>query len=301
MTIADRFEGCIIGDAYGSAYENNVQNNNDDIYYPFGKPPQPTPLWQITDDTQLTLATCEVLIESKDLTPEKFAAKYLSYYNQRKITGLGSATLKAMRELQLGAHWNTVGRKGEYAAGNGAAMRIAPLAFNTNIDRTFIKNVCNITHHNDEAYVGALAIIISIRAIINGEWNGNNNIIPLIIDKIPDTRVRDRFIKINSLNDDWDRIVALGNDGYVVNSIPLAITFANQIKSMGINAMYEQLIKIGGDTDTNCAIAGQIAGTLLGVHKIPNTLKNKLKELREYPWIQTTIEQYKLKVFNSTY
>ena len=68
----------------------------------------------------------------------------LSYngYNSGRLRGLGSATLKALRELQIGGHWALVGRTGEYAAGNGAAMRIAPLAFKENVNRQTIHDVC---------------------------------------------------------------------------------------------------------------------------------------------------------------
>ena len=68
MTRAERFEGCIIGgaigDAFGSGYEN-INAENEDIFYPFGKPEKREPIWQITDDTQLTLATIEVMIKFK--------------------------------------------------------------------------------------------------------------------------------------------------------------------------------------------------------------------------------------------
>lgn len=49
---------------------------------------------------------------------------------------------------------------------------------------------------------------------------------------------------------------------------------------------------LGGDTDTNSAIAGQIAGTLIGREAFPEELIHKLKELKDYQWIITTIEKY---------
>jgi len=60
-----------------------------------------------------------------------------------------------------GTHWPLSGRSGEYAAGNGAAMRIAPLAFfvDASTRQQLIRDVCIITHKNDEAFVGCLAII----------------------------------------------------------------------------------------------------------------------------------------------
>ena len=293
MTKAERFEGCIIGgaigDAFGSGYENEVKAK-EDTYYLFGKPEIKEPTWQITDDTQLTLATIEAMIEADRISPESIAHQLLKYYKQRKIRGIGASTLKALQEINAGGHWSQVGRRGEYAAGNGAAMRIAPIAFKAEITNAEIRDICSITHNNDEAYVGAKSVIVAIRAILNGNWNGETNLMELIIEQIPDTRVRDRLIQIKDMS--LKAIGQLGNDGYVVNSVPLAIAAANKVKAIGLEEMYVQLIEIGGDTDTNCSIAGQIAGTLIGRKELPNKLINKLKGLDEYEWIEKTITRF---------
>lgn len=300
MKISERFEGCIIcgsiGDAYGSVYENLTKTDSGDsnTFYLFGKPEKKIPQWKITDDTQLTLATCEVIIENNELKPEGFAQKYLEYFKQRKITGIGASTLKAFQELEVGGHWSQVGRKGEYAAGNGAAMRIAPLAFVDNVTREQIREISIITHNNDEAYVGALSITLAIQAVLNGEWTGKENLIELLVDQIPDTRLRDRLIEIKNINNLLE-IGEKGNDGYVVNSVPLAIAAANKVTEIGIKGVFEQLIEIGGDTDTNASIAGQIAGTLIGRKGIPENLMSKLTELNEFDWIEKTIKNYNNK------
>lgn len=72
--------GGAIGDAFGSIYENQYSlKETPSIVYPFGKPiPQLPPTWRITDDTQLTLATCESIIESKGVHA-KFIAERDSY------------------------------------------------------------------------------------------------------------------------------------------------------------------------------------------------------------------------------
>lgn len=293
MTKAERFEGCIIGgaigDAWGSGFENQFEQE-DDTFYLVGNPYVKMPTWGITDDTQLTLATIEAIIEGDKVRPETVANKFLHYYKKRKLRGIGASTLKSLKELELGGHWSQVGRKGEYAAGNGAAMRIAPIAFKEEVTNSEIRDICIITHNNDEAYVGARCVVIAIREIIKGNWNGESNLIELIIEQIPDTRVRDRLIQIKDI-ESLDEIGQIGNDGYVVNSIPLAIAAANKIREIGIQGIYSQLIKIGGDTDTNCSIAGQIAGSLVGRYGIPHDLIDRLKKLNEYEWIETSMNK----------
>ena len=300
MAKGERFAGCIlggaIGDAYGSGYEN-LPKEDDTLFYPFGKPPQKIPQWQITDDTQLTLATCEAIIATERLTPEIAANWFLKYYQQKLIYGIGASTLKAMKELAVGGHWSQVGRRGEYAAGNGAAMRIAPIAFCEEIDKTTIRDLCIITHNNDEAYVGALSVVLAIRAILNGRWTGKENLLSIIIDQIPDTRVRDRLIEIDKLGKKvtLQEVGKLGNNGYVVNSVPLAITAASKIQHLGMETMFTILIEIGGDTDTNCSIAGQIAGAFIGKNNIPNEFLLKLNNLPESKKIKRVINTFKKK------
>ena len=292
MKISERFEGCIIcgaiGDAYGSAYENLDEPGDETTFYLFGKPEKEIPQWRITDDTQLTSATCETIIENKEFRTDAFAKKYLDYFKQRKITGIGASTLKALKELEVGGHWSLVGRKGEYAAGNGAAMRIAPTAFVDKITREKIREISIITHNNDEADVGALTVTLAIQAVLKEKWTGKENLIELLIDEIPGTRLRDRLIEIKNI-DSLKEVGEKGNNGYVVNSVPLAIAAANKVADIGIEQMFKQLIQIGGDTDTNSSIAGQIAGTLIGRKGIPESLMDKLIELEEFEWIEKTI------------
>jgi len=291
MTVFERFEGCIlggaIGDAIGSSHEN-LAPEEENIFYPFGKPKKEAPIWRITDDTQLTLATLETIVQTSSIDSCSIAKQFLKYYKQKKLRGLGASTLKALRELEVGGHWSLVGRKGEYAAGNGAAMRIAPIAFLGTISNEKIREVCSITHNNDEAYIGARCVVIAIQEILNGNWDGNNNLISRIISQIPDTRVRDRLIEIQDLNQ-LEVIGKLGSSGYVVDSVPLAIAAANQVLQLGLEEMYQTLISIGGDTDTNCSIAGQIAGTLIGKEGIPENLIDNLQTIRTYTQIDRVI------------
>ncbi|HAO05614.1 MAG TPA: hypothetical protein DCQ50_01250 [Chryseobacterium sp.] len=300
MDFLDRFEACImsgaIGDAWGSSYENEVKTDDSQIYY-LGKRNTRRRVWSITDDTQMTLATCEVLTEGK-FNPENLINKFTEYYRSGNLKGIGASTLKAILDTEAGIYWSQAGRIGEFAAGNGGAMRIAPFAFFQDITRSDIYEACKVTHRNDEAFAGALAVFISIKAILNSDWNGRNNLFEIIIPEIPDTNVRDRLIEINSKGNQCSisEISKLGNNGYIVNSVPFAIFCATKILDLGLEKMFQEIIDSGGDTDTNAFIAGQIAGTLIGTKNIPKELISKLKNLPDYNWIKEIIETTKHKI-----
>jgi len=295
IDLVSRFRACItagaIGDAIGSFYENKTTIKENAIHIFGDIIEEETPTFKITDDTQATLATIEAITKDEKCTPETISKQFLKYFNEQKITGIGSSTLKALTELQMGAHWSQVGRKGEFAAGNGAAMRIAPFAFKTEIDYQQIRDICRITHHNEEAYIGAKCIVIAIREIIKGNFNNSKGLIEKVIHQIPDTLVRDRLIEIKSLKNITE-IGKKGNDGYVVNSVPLAIAAASKVEAIGLENMFNLLIEIGGDTDTNCSIAGQIAGAIIGMKGIPKPLLNQLTNLKEFKWIENTINAF---------
>lgn len=298
--IADRFEACIwggaIGDAWGSSYENETKNIDASTFYMIPKVEKKRN-WSITDDTQLTLATCQALCEN-DFSPERLSDYFVEYYRTKRVRGIGSSTLKAILELEVGQHWTQSGRRGEYAAGNGAAMRIAPFAFFKNVGRDDVYNACRITHANDEAYSGALAVYLVIKNIIETEQLHTDNLINMLIEQLPDSNVRDRITGMSQLPESVSiaEISKLGNDGYVVNSVPFAIFAALRVMNLGMENMLGQVIATGGDTDTNASIAGQIAGTIVGLSNIPSNLLEKLKALQDYTWIENIVTEVKGKL-----
>jgi ADP-ribosyl-[dinitrogen reductase] hydrolase len=279
LGIVHRLYGCLfggaIGDAVGSYYEGqaNVTSVEFDV------------INGITDDTQLTLATCESIIESRLVSAESIAKKMLEWYNNGKLSGLGASTLKALRDLQVGAHWALSGRSGEYAAGNGAAMRIAPLAFFVSIetDKTLIRDICNITHKNDEAYVGCLAILRALHCIISGQWNSGQSLLDLIIPELPDTGVRDNLLKLKKAPSLTIREAAqlIGTSGHVVESIPFSIFSAQKIKEHKFEDILSEIIFCGGDTDTNASLAGNIMGAAIGFTGFSTKVLTAFKNIKE--------------------
>jgi ADP-ribosyl-[dinitrogen reductase] hydrolase len=271
--------GCILGGAIGDCLGGPFEGR----YPPFALSDQHK--WRVSDDTQLTLATCESISRQVVVDPAAIAESFASWFKQGRLVGLGASTYKALSELSQGGHWALVGRRGDMAAGNGAAMRIAPLAFcldPTDRDsRKVIRDVCRVTHHNEEAYAGALAVLIAVRAAFDQIWNGTGSLLELVIDHLPDSSVRDRIIQLSKY-DNAKPLVEIaaqhGSSGYVVESIPLAILAAERIGTLGFSSMLHEVVACGGDTDTNASIAGQIAGTLIGVSGLPKEYSEQLPD-----------------------
>ena len=272
--LADRICGCLLGGAIGDAMGGPFEGQSGPLRYREHSP------WAISDDTQLTLATCESIIEQQLVSAEHIAARLLTWFRQRRITGMGASTLKALRDLDAGAHWALAGAKGEMSAGNGAAMRIAPLAFfcdpQDDRDRQTIRDVCRITHHNDEAYVGALAVVAAIRSL------DRENAVSTVIQLLPDSRVRDRMAELSKLpkNLPIGEVAArYGTSGYVVESVPLALYAARFSSQMPFCDGMRNVIEAGGDTDTIASMAGQVIGAWIGAASLPGGLVSRLPNL----------------------
>ena len=255
--------GCILGRALGDAWGGPWEGKPGHLAF------QIPSRSSVSDDTQLTLATCESIIESGGINAERLASHFATWFAAGRISGIGSNTLKAMRDLVGGVHWALAGSRGEYSAGNGAAMRIAPLAFLLDpaapADRTVIRDVCRITHHNDEAYVGALAVVIAIRLILAGTWSRENSFLVAVAGAVPDSAVRDRIREFLPLKSPPFEVASrFGASGWVVDTVPLALYCAQLIAEQPLSVVLAQAIEAGGDTDTIASIAGQIAGTAAG-------------------------------------
>lgn len=290
MTTAlhDRARGCIIGGALGDAMGGPFEGQPGPIRF------QQHARWFISDDSQLTLATCESIIEAGKVSAKHVAQRFVDWYRARRITGMGSSTLKALRDLDAGSHWALAGAKGEMSAGNGAAMRIAPLAFHLDPehdhDRQLVRDISRITHHNEEAYVGALAIVSAIRSLAFSQ-SAPTDLLQTVLRHLPDSRVRDRIMQLSSLTGESVAAVAakFGASAYVVDSVPLALFAARLIEHYPFDELLRMVIEAGGDTDTNASMTGQIAGAWIGAARIPRTM---IELLPEAAYIERVARQF---------
>lgn len=297
----DKFLGSMIGgaigDALGGEYENQENAEKDSTLFVWGGEIEESKPKYLSDDTQLSFATCESIIEQQGVNPESIAETLVSWYRKNRFTGLGSATLQSIRGMINGGYWALVGKKGEYAAGNGAAMRIAPLAFlPEELDRISIRDVCRITHHNDEAYVGALAVYLAIRGILNESLDSRDGFLQKIARELPDTNVKDRITTYSEMV--RSKTVAeiaqtYGNSGYVADSVPLALFSVAKTAEKGFEAIMDEIIHAGGDTDTNASIYGQIIGAELGYTNLPKNWVGLIENMNDYIWMEPILINWK--------
>jgi ADP-ribosylglycohydrolase len=175
-------------------------------------------------------------------------------------------------------------------------MRAAPLAFALDLNdadaRRTLRDVCRITHHDEEAYAGALAIAMAVQAAASGKWDGEDDLLRLASERLPDSLVCDRLGEMSGIRRDLpltDVAKRFGNSGWVVESVPLAMYAARRVTTLGFEATLVEVVGAGGDADTIASMAGQIMGASVGGSALPQELTARLPELDA---IERTVEEF---------
>lgn len=247
-TLRDCIYGLAVGDALGVPYEFRPRGSfecTDMIGY--GTHGQPTGTW--SDDTSMTLATCDSIRELGRIDTADMRDKFVSWINHGEYTidgvfDYGGTTARALRSGKGGS--------GEHDNGNGSLMRIAPLAF---IDATDDETceVSAITHAHRTSTDACAIFVELMRDVMNGElpsW-------VLHLKDAPEHEIR--------------------SGGFVRDTLKaVAWSFVN-------TNSYEDCVltavNLGDDTDTTAAVAGALAGTAYGMNAIPqewiDTLRGK--------------------------
>ena len=115
---------------------------------------------QWTDDTQLTLAIGESIINNKKVDFNDIAKRHVDVFlNGRR--GWGRATSNSIQRIVDGTNWWDAGEPN--AAGNGPPMKIAPIGVLYGLDViskielvTICTNISKMTHNDPRAIVGAI-------------------------------------------------------------------------------------------------------------------------------------------------
>jgi len=153
-----------VGDALGAANEGRRPWQIVPLTEP--RPHHGMPAGTVTDDTELSLAHAESLLDRGGLVPEDLAVRFLD--RGWRMVGGGRATREALSRLAAGVPWWQAGTP---SAGNGAAMRAHPAGlFLAEAERVrevaFFQGL--ITHRDRSALAGAIVVALLAGALARG-------------------------------------------------------------------------------------------------------------------------------------
>lgn len=246
--------GAIIGDIAGSRFEFNNHRSKDFELF--------TDACFATDDSIMTLAVAKALMDAVKQEPELESEAF--------HTRLGALCVTHMQTI--GRRYPNCGFGGRFqrwvfsehpepynSFGNGAAMRVSPVAFLARSEAQAIRiaaTVTAVTHNHPEGIKGAEAAAVSIYMARQGASLGqireriNRDYYPLdfSIDKIR---------PVFEFNETCQETVPQAIECFLESS-----SFEDAIRTA---------ISLGGDSDTVAAITGAIAEAHYGV---PDVLRD---------------------------
>jgi len=153
-----------IGDAYGAGFEfagkEKIRKKNTLTQY------ESHPLFEeikgkYTDDTQMSIGICELLLEEKEWTPLKIANKFVEVFKRDPRRGYAKRFYKFLMGIESGEELlRKIEPKSER---NGAAMRSYSIGIlgdeNEIIERCDLQS--SLTHKTEKALISAQAIALT--------------------------------------------------------------------------------------------------------------------------------------------
>ena len=284
----ERFRGVILGTAVGDALglpaEGMSRRRARKLFKGRWRHRLVINRGMVSDDTDHTVFVAQSLLAHPD-SPELFARRLswcFKWWLLSLPAGIGLATLKSILRLWVGI---SPSRSGVYSAGNGPAMRSAPVgaffAFAPDQLDDYLQASTRITHTDPRALTGAKAVAyltaLSIRENLterppledllkalqgansqDEEWN---NLVGLISTSYGQHHSVDQFAEALGL--------FKGITGYVYHTVPVAV-YAWYKHFGDFEQTLSAVLNCGGDTDTSGAIAGALAGAISGEKSIPS-------------------------------
>ena len=281
--LRDKFRGavlgCFLGDAFGSGFEGMDPDRSmfhmSTLSRKFTR--------RYTDDTDMTLAFSESIIQCGRIDPEDIAKQFSLRCDLTRGYAIG--TIKAVQALRAGLKWYEVARivfeNGSF--GNGAAMRVSPVGLFYHHDLEGLREAAikqaNITHVHPLGQWGAvmqacsvgLAVIrdskkpldkrqmvINLREIL---WGGPIEYIRAL-SKLEEMLSRGKKLQAREVAQ------SLGNGVEAYFSVPSACYIAVTYSPDFCDAI-RAAISLGGDTDTIAGMVGAIVGAHVGERGLP--------------------------------
>ena len=307
--LGNRLVGCLLGQALADALGFVVEAQPPDVAQRYvgdwllagraGERGHPRfPFGQYSDDTQLARALLLSVRDAGGWSPPAFAGRVAELFRDGRDVGAGEGTRSAAFRLLAGVPWQESGTPAPYA-GNGSAMRVAPLgvllAHDTEALRVAAREQSRITHLDPRCAAGSVAVAGAVAlsgvpgaldpraflATLSGWVACEDASVAAAVASIPewlDLPPEEAARRVHAAGldpahrDSWQGISAFVTPS-VAWSLYAFLRTPDDYWSTVCTA-----IAAGGDTDTMAAIAGAIAGARLGAAALPGELLARLND-----------------------
>jgi ADP-ribosyl-[dinitrogen reductase] hydrolase len=273
-SVRDRAVGALVGLAVGDAVGTHLEFTGKPDFARLedmiGGGPFRLKPGEWTDDTAMALALADSLLAHPEFDPADLMNRFVAWHETGKYSCTGACfdigtTIRAALSRYRRDGNPLAGSTDERSAGNGALMRLAPVAVRYRRDRDTLRRVAALqtrtTHGAAEAIDGSVLFAEMLADAIAGRP----------IHEILRPRPRDlagRIAEIAS-GSSWrsKHRKEIRGTGYVVDALNASLWAVSRTTCYRSAVLLAA--NLGEDADTTAAITGQLAGALYGVSAIP--------------------------------
>lgn len=215
----------------------------------------------VTDDTEMSLALANAVLAGGEWNLGRIADAFVDWMRSRPID-MGATVRKGIRTYMT--HGTLQMPQNDWDAGNGAVMRMAPVAIFTLGDPSLFERCtleqAHLTHNHPLSDAGCLCVGRMVQqAILGADRFLLHQLSAELVADYPNFQFKNYR----------------GNaSGYIVDTLQTVFHY------LFTTATFEEcligVVNQGGDADTTAAIAGMIAGAFYGPEAIVSRWKNKL-------------------------
>jgi ADP-ribosyl-[dinitrogen reductase] hydrolase len=272
VEIADRVVGTVLGlalgDALGAPFEfsrrHEIPNPVPALVRPWmGEPPGTT-----TDDTAMARNLVRSLAERGSLDAADLMSRHVEWLRSDP-RDVGSLTRRVLRRVERGERAEDAAREvweergPEVSAGNGSVMYCAPLgAAYANRPISLIGVApwfSALTHFDERCRTAVMAVTLSVAALIRGEAPeaAVRKAIEVVLDRPGGEELEFLIDAAGS-----ERAIDGPDQGFCLYAA--AIGLQTVARSGDVEEELLRVVSLGGDTDTNAAVAGALLGATMG-------------------------------------
>jgi ADP-ribosyl-[dinitrogen reductase] hydrolase len=277
MDLADRVVGgCLglaLGDALGAPFEFLRARNVPDPIPAFELPWLDRPPGATTDDTAMARNLMRSLADRGGFDAADLVERHLAWFRSDP-PDVGTITGRVLRRVDRGEDAADVARdvwmqRGpEVSAGNGSVMYCAPLglAYANRPDElvTAAPALSALTHFDGRCRTAVLAVTLAAAALVRGEPAGTAARAALdAVLELEGGEELEHLAEIVGTSrpiDGPDQSFCLFTAGAAIQAL---------VRDGDLEAGLRWVVSLGGDTDTNAAVAGALLGARDGVGGLP--------------------------------
>lgn len=277
--LSDRFRGALVGTAVGDALGAPVEGHPHVPRHYLESLVDDPPNLSYTDDTVMTFGVAESLMACGRFEGAHMAQTLADRYGKEPWRGYGAGPPQVFARLARGIPWDQAAKTmfgGEGSYGNGAAMRVAPVALYGYPSQHRAAEIAHqtalITHTHPEGIDGAVCQAVAVTVLLGQtSTNGTSEITSVLLSHVKTSVFRNKLMFIDRHAGDrpLDEIADVLGTGIAAHtSVPTALACFLSHPDSFTDAV-TAAISLGGDTDTIAAMTGALAGAYHGYTAIP--------------------------------